>query len=127
MITSTVAKNCLACGKILKGRIDKKFCDDGCRNNYNNQQNSDSTNYIRNINNILRKNRRLIEEFIQKSGATTASVSKAKMIEAGFNFKYFTNTFKTKTGSLYYFNYEYGYLLKENDWVFLVKSKEGNE
>jgi hypothetical protein len=49
------------------------------------------------------------------------------MIEAGFNFKYFTNTFKTKTGSVYYFNYEYGYLLKENDWVFLVKSKEGNE
>jgi len=31
-------KTCLACGKILKGRVDKKFCDDYCRNNYNNLQ-----------------------------------------------------------------------------------------
>ena len=39
-MTTQVAdsKVCLACGKPLKGRIDKKFCDDYCRNNYNNQQ-----------------------------------------------------------------------------------------
>ena len=29
-------KKCLSCGKLLKGRVDKKFCDDYCRNNYNN-------------------------------------------------------------------------------------------
>jgi hypothetical protein len=122
-----VQKNCQSCGKILKGRIDKKFCDDGCRNNFNNQQNSDTTNLIRNVNNILRKNRRIIEDLIEKSGATTASASKSKMLEAGFNFKYFTHVYKTKTGSVYYFAYEYGYLIKENDWLFLVKSKEDKE
>jgi hypothetical protein len=32
MTVITEAKKCLACGKQLKGRIDKKFCDDYCRN-----------------------------------------------------------------------------------------------
>lgn len=26
------------CGKTLKGRPDKKFCSDKCRNNYNNRR-----------------------------------------------------------------------------------------
>ncbi|WP_315824342.1 hypothetical protein [Paraflavitalea speifideaquila] len=55
-------RNCPACGKPVKGRADKRFCDDYCRNNYNNQLNSDSVNYVRNVNNILRRNRRILEE-----------------------------------------------------------------
>lgn len=57
-------KTCLACDKPLKGRLDKKFCDDYCRNNYNNRLNSDQSNYVRNVNNILRKNRRILEASI---------------------------------------------------------------
>jgi hypothetical protein len=51
-----VAKRvCLECGTKLMGRVDKKFCHDGCRNAYNNNINKDSKNLIRNINNRLRK------------------------------------------------------------------------
>jgi hypothetical protein len=46
----TTAK-CLACDKPLKGRTDKKFCDDYCRNNYNNQLKAAKNNVVRNINN----------------------------------------------------------------------------
>ena len=28
-------KRCLECGDVIKGRADKKFCDDQCRSNYN--------------------------------------------------------------------------------------------
>jgi hypothetical protein len=34
----TEIKKCLACNKTLRGRADKKFCDDYCRSNYNNLQ-----------------------------------------------------------------------------------------
>jgi len=45
-------KACLECGDNIVGRIDKKFCSDGCRNAYNNKVNKDSKNLIRNTNNI---------------------------------------------------------------------------
>lgn len=33
-----IDKQCLFCGSELKGRSDKKFCNDFCRNNYNNSR-----------------------------------------------------------------------------------------
>ena len=53
-------KTCLECGEKIVGREDKKFCSDGCRNTYNNKINKDSTNYMRNVNNKLRKNYRIL-------------------------------------------------------------------
>ena len=38
----TMEKQCLECGDKIVGRIDKKFCSDGCRNAYNNKVNKDS-------------------------------------------------------------------------------------
>jgi hypothetical protein len=55
-------KNCLECNEKIVGREDKKFCSDGCRNAYNNKINKDSTNYMRNVNNKLRKNYRILTE-----------------------------------------------------------------
>jgi len=54
-------RHCFECGEPLKGRIDKKFCDDACRNSYNNRVNKDTKNLIRNTNNRLRKNYRILE------------------------------------------------------------------
>ena len=55
-------KVCLECGEKIVGREDKKFCSDGCRNAYNNKMNKDSNNLMRNINNKLRKNYRILCE-----------------------------------------------------------------
>jgi hypothetical protein len=112
---------CLDCGTVLHGRSDKKFCDDQCRNNYNNQLNSDSYNLVRNINNILKRNRRIMEE-LNPSGKT--KTNRKKLMVKGFNFDYITSIYQTKTGSTYNFCYEYGYLLLDNDEVLLVKREE---
>ena len=53
---------CLECGEPVIGRIDKKFCSDYCRNTFNNKVNKESKNLIRNINNRLRKNHRVLTE-----------------------------------------------------------------
>ena len=115
-----MAKECLECGEPLKGRVDKKFCSDLCRNAYNNKQNSDTTNYMRSVNNILRKNRRILLEKVEQ-GKGKANVHKEKLHEKGFNFHHITHTYKTKKGAVYYFCYEYGYLPLEKDFYFLVK------
>ena len=123
MLQQTQIKNCLACGKPLKGRVDKRFCDDYCRNSYNNQLKSASNNLVRNINNALGKNRRILEGLLPE-GEETAKANKEKLQRSGFQFKYITHTYVTKTGKTYFYCYEYGYLPLENDWYLIVKRKE---
>ena len=60
-----MSKNCLECNEKIIGREDKKFCSDGCRNAYNNKMNKDQNNLMRNINNKLRKNYRILCELTQ--------------------------------------------------------------
>lgn len=111
-------KVCLECGEKIVGREDKKFCCDGCRNAFNNKINKDSTNYMRNINNKLRKNYRILSE-LNVDGKSRSS--KSKMLGKGFDFDFMTNILHTKTGNTYYFIYDQGYMVLENDFYMLVK------
>lgn len=113
-----MARECLECGEKVVGRADKKFCDDACRNSYNNKINKDSTNEMRNINNALRKNWRILKGLNPQQKSKT---TKAKLLELGFNFTYHTHTYTTKAGAVYYFVYDQGYLPLENDYFALVK------
>ena len=113
-------KLCLECGDPILGRSDKKFCSDQCRNTFNNRMNSDATNLVRNINNALRKNRRILE-FFNPEGK--AKVHKDKLMEKGFSFKYLTNSYTTQKGTTYYFIYDQGYLPLEEGFYFLVVDK----
>lgn len=111
-------KNCVECGEKFVGREDKKFCSDGCRNAFNNKINKDSTNYMRNINNKLRKNYRILNE-LNVEGKT--KISRTKLIAKGFDFEFFTNILQTKTGNTYHFLYDQGYMALEHDFFILVK------
>src|SRR5258708_32600415 len=122
MTAETNAKLCLTCSKPIKGRTDKKFCDDYCRNNYNNQLKSNTINLVRNINNALGKNRRILENFFGKEDII--KTTKNRLLEKGFQFKYTTHTYTNKKGNVYFFCYDIGYLPLENDWYLLVKQKE---
>lgn len=113
-------RTCAECGEAFHGRADKKFCSDMCRNAFNNKLNGASNNYVRNINNILRRNRRIMEELVP---AETAKVSQQKLADKGFNFGYYTNIVTTKEGKHYKFCYEYGYLPIEGNYFLLVKRK----
>jgi predicted nucleic acid-binding Zn ribbon protein len=111
-------KACPECGEKIVGRIDKKFCSDYCRNAYNNKMNKDSTNLVRNVNNLLRKNYRILQELNPTDKTKT---TKSKLLAKGFNFEYFTSIYTTKTGTIYYFMYDQGYLPLESDYYALVK------
>ena len=113
---------CLACGKILHGRADKKFCSDYCRNAYNNNLKAVSSPLIRKINSALLKNRRILETAL--GAEEMQKLQKEKLLQQGFQFNYFTHTYTNKKGNIYFFCYEYGYLPLEHDWYLLVKRKE---
>ena len=96
-MTTSESKKCIACGRPLKGRVDKKFCDDNCRNNYNNQQKAKGSHstYVRNINNTLLKNRKILESILP-DGEETAKANKDKLQRLGFQFRYMTHIYITK-------------------------------
>jgi hypothetical protein len=116
-------KNCLTCDKSIRGRSDKKFCDDYCRNNYNNQLKTANSGQVRLINNVLAKNRRILEGLLT-SDKETAKASRDQLLLKGFSFIYITHTYTTKSGKTYFYCYEYGYLPIDNDWYLIVKRKE---
>jgi predicted nucleic acid-binding Zn ribbon protein len=124
-MTTFQPRACRACGKALKGRSDKKFCDDYCRNGYNNLQKSKNnySSFIRNINNTLLKNRKILESILPND-VETAKAKRDKLQHLGFHFKYVTHLYTTKTGKQYHYCYDYGYLPLENDWFLIVKKKE---
>ena len=112
---------CLECNTPIKGRADKKFCNDNCRNEHNNKVNKDSKNLIRNTNNRLRKNWRILEKLNPENKTKT---TRNKLIEMGFDFNYFTSTYTTKIGTIYFFVYNQGYLPLENNYYALVKRND---
>jgi hypothetical protein len=115
-------KVCLSCGELIKGRSDKKFCSDQCRNSHTNELNSDANNYVRVINNSLRKNRRILAETLGSN--EKLKISRDKLSSKGFSFSYYTNMFQSKTGNTYYFCYEYGYMILDGDFVLVVMKKD---
>ena len=115
-------KLCLDCELRIIGRADKKFCSDACRNNYNNKLNSDTNAFMRNVNNLLRKNRRILQELIDTKQKKRNALAN-KLISQGFNFDYYTHVLNTKTGNTYFFCYEYGYRKLENNHYLLVKKQ----
>jgi len=116
--TDMETKTCAECGEPILGRSDKKFCSDYCRNAFNNKVNRDAKNLIRNTNNHLRKNYKILSE-LNVSGKTT--LPKSKLSDLQFDFNLFTSIYITKNGNTYYYVYDQGYLKLENDFYLLIK------
>src|SRR5690349_738397 len=114
-------KVCLECGEPVKGRSDKKFCSDACRNIYHYNANNAPINYVRNVVNILKRNRRVLSE-LNPEGKT--KVHREKLLERGYNFLYHTNIYRTRAGNTYVFCFEHGYLESSENWFVLVRRDE---
>jgi len=123
MLTNNKTRLCLACNKPLNGRADKKFCCDHCRNDFNNQQKSFDNNYVRNINNALRKNRRILEELLDER-KEIRKTSIDKLLYKGFQLKYTTHTYTSPKGKTYFYCYDYGYTSVDKDSLLIVKRKD---
>ena len=112
---------CPECGEEYTGRSDKKYCSAPCRAAFHNRARAEEQSFQRSINNILRHNRNVLAE-LNPDGK--ASVKRERMIDRGFKFRYFTNEYFTRNGTLYHFCYDYGYKVEEGEWVLLIKRQE---
>lgn len=114
-------KKCLECENPVYGRSDKKFCSDACRNSYNNRTHSTSTKYMRKVNNILTRNRRILLELNPEGKKKT---HRDQLLKRGFDFDFHTNSYTTKSKDTYFFCYEQGYLELKDGYILLVERKD---
>ena len=82
-------------------------------NSYNNLLNKDANEYVRKVNVILRKNRRILSSLM--NGSEKVKATKEQLLLNGLNFYYYTNIYQTKQSKKYFFNYELGYLELEEE------------
>lgn len=114
-------KKCRECDSPIVGRADKKFCTDQCRSTHYNRLNSDVSSYVRNVNNALRKNRRILDEL---NPGGKIKVPAVWLKEKGFDFRYHTAIYKARDGVVYYYCYEQGYLPIEKNYFLLVLKQD---
>jgi len=102
---------CLECEKEIKGRQDKKYCNQYCKSAYqykNNKANEDS--FYMDVLKQLRLNRKLLKLY-NKSGKSI--VRKDELIKEGFDPNRFTHYWKNNKGDVYLFCFEFGFLEKK--------------
>lgn len=110
-------RTCLDCGEKLRGRSDKKFCSDQCRNNYNNRINRESNAYVRNIHNLLRKNRKILAD-LYDSGIL--KIHRDALVVAGYSFGFFTHMVETDGKGVCWYCYEYGLTDLDNEYLRVI-------
>lgn len=98
--------SCRHCGDALKGRTDKKFCDDNCRHAYHNKRALPENKFVRDVNVILRKNRLVLKKLLAANSSQV--VSRDRMLQEGFHFRYHTERV-SDSECHWYFCYEYGW------------------
>jgi len=127
----SIKKKCLDCGEPFDGRIDKLYCSPYCKSSFHYKKNQDKEESLYSkIDKQLKLNRRLLKHF-NRSGKST--IIAEKLIEAGFNPNYFTHYWKNRTGKVYLFCYDVGFLkVKEStrdkflliDWQAYMQNKK---
>ncbi|MBS7334210.1 MAG: hypothetical protein KIG88_11505 [Weeksellaceae bacterium] len=102
-------RNCLQCDQRLFGRRDKKFCNDFCRNTFNNQLNKENVEVIRITNNKLKKNHKILRNLLETNKDT---VTRTELELLGFDFNLVTS-FDLNDGKI--FRRVYDFVLQQNE------------
>lgn len=113
-------KNCLTCDSIIRGRTDKKFCDDYCRSAYNNKHATTKLSNVRAITNKIIKNRRILEKWATKK---RNPVSLYDLLSDGLSLSYATEYIHQPVGNPHIYCFEFGYQLLPGNQCRILKPK----
>jgi len=116
-----IHRDCEECGALLHGRTDKKFCSDQCRSTFNNRRSCESNKYVRHINTVLRRNRRILDSL---NPGGRVKVAADLLRELGFDFRYHTSVSHVREGGACYYCYDQGYVRAEKDYYVLISKPD---
>src|SRR5690606_30224880 len=93
-MSATGERRCEECGKVLRGRSDKRFCNDGCRNNFNRKRRQVLIDQVpqnyREIFKVIKSNYLILCEYYP-SAYKEEAIYREELENRGFNFKFLTS------------------------------------
>lgn len=102
--------NCENCGRELFGRIDKRFCNDNCRNEFNRkkkqQEIQKANESMPEILKIIKRNYEILLSFGAIEEGSEIFIPKETLLKKGFNFRFFTSIDERKK---YFYCFERGW------------------
>lgn len=107
---------CMQCRQPLKGRADKKFCHDGCRNEFFNEKKKAESEAINKVVATLKRNRRILESVLQLR--QTTKMPRASLLRQGYDFSFHTHLY-----GQYTFCFDYGYKIIDDADLLVVKAQ----
>lgn len=120
MLNSTSNRVCQCCKSPITGREDKRFCNDYCRIDYHNQRYKDTQAVVRNVNNQLNKNRKILNLLLTEE--RVRNVSRTLLNELGYNFNFLTQMIDSEQGPQF-LCYDLGLIMHdENEFEIIRKS-----
>ena len=109
----TTQSLCLYCKLPLLGRSDKKYCDPYCKSAHQYQKRKSlPETFYKTVSNQLNTNRKLLKQF-NKAGKSI--VRAALLLDEGFSPNFFTHLWRNRSGEIYFFVFEYGFLIKKEN------------
>ena len=115
------AHPCRFCGKPVRGRSDKLYCDVTCKNGFHNLAQREDRRDVQHIDRILKHNRKVLKSIL--GTRPKAKVHKAELIRRGLQFDFHTHVQMHAKRENVTCCYEYGYLSLGGEKTLVVKIK----
>ncbi len=113
---------CPQCKKGMgRGRSDRKFCSQDCRNAYHNEQKVFESKETRKIRLALNKNRKILRRVLKNESELV--VKRERLLKLGYEFDYHTHYRTSKVKQYQYvFCFDYGFRDVTAETVKVVKA-----
>jgi hypothetical protein len=112
---------CASCGEKIRGRSDKKYCDDRCRNKYHNGEKKRPalSEEARQIQQQLMKNRRILVGCVKNRRRCV--LDRDRLLRQGFSFKLITGRSSRPGGGVNFYCYELVYRIRADRRVEIIR------
>lgn len=95
---------CRECGEAFRGRSDKRFCSDACRNAYHNTRNRETSGVFRRVHIRLKQNYRILQARL--GGQACRLIKKQELLSEGFDPDLITGITRSSGGAASYHLYD---------------------
>ncbi|MCB9227973.1 MAG: hypothetical protein R2836_07995 [Chitinophagales bacterium] len=113
---------CKICKKEIKGRSDKLFCSNACKNYYHTNLRKVTKGVAFEIDKILHRNRSILLEIIGKH-KTQIKTQRMVLDKKKFSYKYHTHINVNSQGKTFYWLYDLAWMAFSNDEILIVKKR----
>ncbi len=117
-------KTCLHCQDSFRGRSDKKFCGDYCRNTYNNHQKAHLLTHKKTVLQRLQRNYEVLARYFPDETSSPIRIKKQKLINEGFNWIYCTETRRSLNRIQVFGCFEFKYFLLNDQHVIIMRDND---